>query len=182
MKARLTRVFGRVVVVAWLCAGWAPVAASQDLPTLPPADEALKIHGLEGHNLERLLEQRERGTLHPGVPLDLIGNEEGDNGFRAATPLLTQVDRTPALVDREENYNRRRALYEEGACFSAPLALAAPSVSRPRTHAPPPPAKAPELAGEAGDKRGLGLPLLLGVPLALLLAALAWKYRYALAR
>ena len=69
----------------------------------------------------RVLEERSREALHPaGDPLDLVGREERDNGFRARVPVLAAAEARIAFVDEEATYRRRRAMYEEGAVFTAP--------------------------------------------------------------
>jgi len=60
---------------------------------------------------ERILSDRQREVIHPGIPIDLVGIEQGDNSFRDRTPALENSDGLVAVVDREELYRRRLALY-----------------------------------------------------------------------
>ena len=71
-------------------------------------------------NEARALADHDRVMLHTGSPLDLRGIEEDGNDFRARTPALARASRTMAMVDADENYRRRREMYESGARFSAP--------------------------------------------------------------
>lgn len=93
-----------------------------------------------------LLMNRERAALHPGVPLDISGIEEGDNDFRARTPLLKQSTGEITLVDREENRRRRLAMYQERKSYATPLAIVSstPVSRRVQVAAPVQPAKEPE--------------------------------------
>lgn len=72
-----------------------------------------------------LLMNRERAALHNGVPLDISGIEEGDNDFRARTPLLKQTTGEITRVDRQENRRRKLAMYEGRKSFTTPLAIVA---------------------------------------------------------
>jgi hypothetical protein len=77
-----------------------------------------------GHELSTedrwLLDGRDREMLHAGMPVELIGLDEGDATFRTRTPLLANSDQAVILVDAEENYARRLAMYETGERFHAP--------------------------------------------------------------
>jgi len=84
------------------------------------------------------LDERGREFLHDGVPIELVGNKDGDEGLRVRTPVLSQSNQNTVQVDVEANYKRRLAMYAEGARFHAPLALAAVSASEasPASRAP----------------------------------------------
>lgn len=75
------------------------------------------------------LRERNREGMHPGIPLDIVGLEQGDNDFRSRTPALAKSDKRTAQVDPEENYRRRLAAYSLGGAFNKPLhnALVTPS-------------------------------------------------------
>ncbi|MEM7305769.1 MAG: hypothetical protein AAF682_03820 [Planctomycetota bacterium] len=63
----------------------------------------------------------DREQLHPSLnPTVIVGIEQEDNSFRDRTPALYQSDRQPELLDPEENYRRRLAMYTEGASFHRP--------------------------------------------------------------
>jgi len=70
-----------------------------------------------------LLMGRERARLHPGVPLDISGIEEGDNDFRARTPILKQSTGEITRVDPQENRRRRLEMYAGRKSFATPLAV-----------------------------------------------------------
>ncbi len=78
---------------------------------------------------ERLLAQQQREAMMPKVhirgtearlpsdmraaPVQLVGIEEGGNGFRQRTPSLANGERGGALVDGERLRQRRLAVYTE---------------------------------------------------------------------
>ena len=63
---------------------------------------------------------RDREFMHPGNPLEVVGLEDADNDIRSRTPALERSDRQAAVVDLEELYDRKLALYE-GRVFAKPL-------------------------------------------------------------
>ena len=70
------------------------------------------------------------------TPFGLSGLDQSDRGFRARTPALQKSDRAVALIDADENYRRRLAMYEEGATFdSAPRVIAHATLRPPPTRA-----------------------------------------------
>ncbi|MBL8859245.1 MAG: hypothetical protein JNL28_12110 [Planctomycetes bacterium] len=73
--------------------------------------------------------------MHPGSPLTIVGVEQGDNDIRSRTPALMNSDFKPASVNLDDAYQRKLQMYETGARFGAPLAIAsaasAPSAPRP---------------------------------------------------
>jgi len=83
---------------------------------------------------QAVVNQRLRAEIHPGEPLNVVGLEQGDNNFRAATPALENNDGMVALVDRDELRRRRLALYA-GATMTHPL----PTTLRPREEVSPNP-------------------------------------------
>ncbi len=126
---------------------------------------------------ERRLWLGGRELLHAGVPVELIGREEGENGFREGAPALQRTDRLVARVDREELRARRLAMYAEGASFSLPPRPRgkADATRRVREH----PARSTAAPGggsqEAADRSSAwALTLVLG---ALVLAAAGYVWR-----
>lgn len=81
----------------------------------------------------RVVEDRERGRMHPGDPLVLIGNGDGDNDFRARTPALQQTDGEVAYIDREALRQQRLAMYAAGSAQGPAMSEVFPSVA---DHAP----------------------------------------------
>ena len=67
-------------------------------------------------DLERL-DGRHREELHPGQPLKLRGMDVDD--LRALTPALMGPTRDAAAVDNDEAYERRLAMYDDRARFTA---------------------------------------------------------------
>ncbi len=61
--------------------------------------------------------QSDRELLHPGNPLQIIGIEQGDNNFRAATPTLGSGEIVATLVDFNTLRDRRLAMYKDRARF-----------------------------------------------------------------
>ena len=135
----------RTGLLGGLCGILAPTAVAEpwqeadDPPTRGAAD---------------LLWERNREVLHEGNPLELAGLDQGDEGFRARTPGLLRSDRAAALVDRDENYRRRLALYDSQASYHHPLPLATPSENRARTSRRSEAAR--PLDAEAESSRGAG--------------------------
>lgn len=72
---------------------------------------------------------RDRAELRGEQPIELVGMEQGGNGFRERTPLLAQADATPARIDAEELRARREAILAGETFDVTPL---------PRVDAPPP--------------------------------------------
>jgi hypothetical protein len=109
---------------AWIiavCAGFSfanPLLAA-------PQEEQEKAAETVSEEVDRLLWDRGREILHTGDPLDIVGQEEGENGFRDRTPILQQSDKAVAMVDIDESYRRRLAMYSEGRSFHRPLPAAA---------------------------------------------------------
>lgn len=95
-----------------------PLASAQ-APDIAPED--LKQHGMSVADIGHLLDSRDRELLHPGQPLIVVGNEEGDNEFRHSTPLLEGAFAARGTLDPAEARDRRLAMYTAGAHFSAPL-------------------------------------------------------------
>ena len=106
-----------------LCAGG--VSAQQSPP-----------HAEHAGELEELKWERDKELMHTQSPaLALGGLEQGDNDMRGRTPALQNSDRAVALLDPEENYRRRLALYDQGATFaSAPRVVASAVVRTPAAH------------------------------------------------
>ncbi len=114
-------------------------------------------------------EKVDKEAMHEGLEIRIIGMEEGDNHFRDKTPALMNSDRKPALVDTDELYDRKRAMFEEGARFHTALPVVGKA---------PAPGKAPSLlpgpkpAKEEGRADWLKYLVLLGGAGAFFLA---WK-------
>ncbi len=94
-------------------------------------------------------ENVDKEAMHEGLEIRIIGMEEGDNHFRDRTPALMNSDRKVALVDTDKLYDRKRAMYEEGARFHTPLPVVGEDIppSRPVAAAPAGPAPAPKEGG-----------------------------------
>jgi|GEM_PF-2610224 len=177
MRERFRRLFARLAwLIPLLFGGLAQAEAS--FPQGKSADRTaptVKLRGADLHGQELNLGQRQRDFLHPGDPHDLVGIEEGGNGFRERTPLLVGADTSAVQVDPEENYRRRLALYEDRASFHTPLPRAGGSAARGtggRASAQTP--------ADAAPPSGAGLPfsLILWLALAILAGTLGWRYRY----
>ncbi len=114
-------------------------------------------------------ENVDKEAMHEGLEIRIIGMEEGDNHFRDKTPALMNSDRKPALVDTDKLYDRKRAMFEEGARFhtSLPVLGKGPAPRQSAVQAPPP---GPARKGGGGD--WLKYLVLLGGAGAFLLA---WK-------
>lgn len=172
----------RLLALPWLVAVFAlqsgaagAAVASPQEPSVQVDQEQMKLRGLPIAELERILQRRDREHLHIKSPIELIGLEEGDNEFRSATPLLEEADRSEILVDTDENYRRRLAMYEEGAVFNRPLNTAsgrsawASDSERSSTR--------PSAESEPADD-GFGFGFVFFVALISLATTLGWKYRY----
>jgi len=107
----------RLGLLAGIAGGLAPTVAAE--PWQEADDPSMR-------DAAALLWERNREVLHEGDPLALAGLDQGDEGFRARTPALLRSDRATALVDPDENYRRRLALYEDRASFHHPLPVARP--------------------------------------------------------
>lgn len=70
-------------------------------------------------NETRLIGSRNRERMHPGNPLTVVGSEQEDNSFRDRTPSLMNAEKVAVLVDEDEAYRRRMAMYNSGARFDA---------------------------------------------------------------
>ena len=120
-----------------------------------------------------MLKDRSRELLHSETPIELVGVEQSDNSFRERTPALQRSDRAAALVDREENYRRRIAMYA-GESFHQPLSLAAPPDSATRPVAPPRPIRTAPPPAEAEPEGGVPWIIL---PVGAAIAAALWGLR-----
>lgn len=68
-----------------------------------------------------LLRSRDRARLHPSEnPIHVSGLDESGSDFRLKTPALARAEIRPVAVDTEELRQRRIAMLEGGARFSAP--------------------------------------------------------------
>jgi len=115
---------------------------------------------------QSVLTGRNRVTLHPGNPLNIVGLEQGDRDLRADTPALQQSDRTVAMVDEEENYRRTLAMYESGTTVHEPLTARAmpwssvsgptPQIARYSSESPDAVRSAASAARAAADRAGSG--------------------------
>ncbi len=112
-------------------------------------------------------EHIDKEAMHEGLEIRVIGMEEGDNHFRDRTPALMNSDRKPALVDTEKLYDRKRAMFEEGARFHTPL----PVVGKGEAPRPAPARRpAPAKKEKEGGSEWLKFLVLLGGAGAFLLA------------
>ena len=94
-------------------------------------------------------ENVDKEAMHEGMEIRIIGMEEGENHFRDRTPALLNSDRKTALVDADKLYDRKRAMFEEGARFHT--ALPAVGMEAPQTATPAIPA-----SNGAGPEEGKG--------------------------
>lgn len=82
------------------------------------------------------LRQRNRGTMHPGEALTLVGNEQDGNDIRSRTPALAKSDHVATPVNPDANYQRKLSLYADGAQFQTAVpTLAEPNSARRATPA-----------------------------------------------
>jgi hypothetical protein len=109
-----------VPTLLWLLSGFALASAQEPQMERVPSPA----------NPGAVLFSRDRELMHPGDPLVVVGLEQEGNDFRDRAPALRKSEREPLLVDEDENYRRRLAMYEEGSSFRSPLALA-PGTSQP---------------------------------------------------
>ncbi len=97
------------------------------LPTLLcvfAAGEATAQQSLSESDI-RSVGDRNRERMHPGQPLHVVGAEQEDNSFRERTPSLIRAEKVAVIVDPDENYRRRLAMYDSGQRFdSAPATQA----------------------------------------------------------
>jgi hypothetical protein len=111
--------------------------AASDAPP-PKAPEYVSKDDLE------VLEQRERERMHPGDPLDLVGIDEGNPGFRDRTPTLARNVGVAVEVDLDELREQRLAMYTSGHVARRPVRALAPGGSeRERGAAPAVPSAPP---------------------------------------
>jgi hypothetical protein len=74
---------------------------------------------------EQLAADRGREFMHPDIdPVRVIGNEELDNDFRSRTPRLGTNTEPPVLLDEDQAYLRRLAMFERRASFSSAIPAA----------------------------------------------------------
>jgi hypothetical protein len=76
------------------------------------------IRGLELDRIEEALEARE-----------LVGHEAEGRSFRHLTPVLVRGKSEPAVVDPEQLYRRRLALYDEARLIDEPLPAGEPGTA-----------------------------------------------------
>jgi len=101
-------------VAAALAAALVAPAPGQDAPS---------------HDDRDTVRSRDRGDLHPGDPLRVVGMGDADaaNDFRGGLRIARRGDLEPVQVDQEEAYQRRLALFEAGARIDRPSNVAAPA-------------------------------------------------------
>ncbi|MDZ4775113.1 MAG: hypothetical protein SGI72_18500 [Planctomycetota bacterium] len=80
------------------------------------------------------LRDRNRGSMHPGDPLVIVGIEQGNNEIRSRTPALASAVRTPVIVDDDLAYKRKLALFEGGGRAMQPLQVTRQTHAAPRTN------------------------------------------------
>lgn len=81
--------------------------------------------------------ENDRIALHAETPIVYVGMNDGPDGFRTSTPLLTQSDKKPTIVDRAELERRTLAMYENGVPIATAVGGSDEATSNPRP-APPP--------------------------------------------
>lgn len=152
----------------------APLARAQEKAGAKPEGASLEraVHSgreeLPAVNAEqdRRLWMGGRELLHAGIPVELFGREEGDNGFRDGAPALERSDRQVARVDREELRAQRLAMYSEGALFTRPPTRhGRVDATRGTDRNAPPPSEPSAAGGNERTERASGWtgPLALGV-------------------
>jgi hypothetical protein len=104
-------------------------------PSAPPQPQApIGAPADTSGRTSDVLAGRNRSRMHPGDPLVIVGEEQGDNDLRSKTPVLAQSDRAVSYVNQDENRRRTLAMYESGATFHDPLlarTVAKPYVGHP---------------------------------------------------
>lgn len=144
---------GRACALLLICAGAASAA-----PQAPKQPSKWARESAE--RTEQAVRERDRELLHPGGALDVVGVEQGDNGFRSSTPALERGVLTAAKVDVDELYARRLAMYEERRSFHTPVGRASDELDGVATAADKAPLNAPQAAAEAaGSNAGVLLTL-----------------------
>lgn len=89
---------------------------------MPPAPDAEPRISAEQ---EQLAGSRDRGFMHPELdPVKSIGNELLGNDFRSRTPRLGSNTEAPVLIDQDQAYLRRMAMFEQRATFSSSIPAA----------------------------------------------------------
>ena len=101
-----------------------PLSAQESAPALEQ-QIPVRIRGIDIRDLD---------LMRKGLPIELIGSEEGSNGFRHLTPSLERSDRNRNTIDPAELYRRKLAMYENGEFFTMPLPTARGSADS--SHAP----------------------------------------------
>jgi hypothetical protein len=112
-----------VCTASWLLVAVRSAPARQiGLPNAnPPAKD------LSPGESDVLLRDRNRDTMHSGLPLVVVGREQGGNDLRSRTPALAQADHQAAIVNPDDIYRRTLAMYEDGAAFHVPPVAASVS-------------------------------------------------------
>lgn len=154
MKSRAAYL-SRVCALLFACAGAASAAPQAPKPSSKWARESAE-------RTEQAVRERDRELLHPGGALDVVGVEQGDNGFRSNTPALERGTLTAAKVDVDELYARRLAMYEENRSFHTPVRHAPEELEGAGAAAGKAPLRAPQAAAEAAGSNS-GALLTLGV-------------------
>lgn len=87
------------------------------------------------------LRERNRAAMYPGVALEIVGLEEGDNDLRSRTPALLKSDRNSTILDPTDAYRRKLAMYADGGHELQRVEIPRPTVEE-RVVAPKEPAPA----------------------------------------
>lgn len=95
-------------------------ASASSLPNEPDQEQEFVTDPESAKTME-LLSRRNRETIHPGNPHNLIGLGEGDNNFRSGLNALGRGEYIPAAVDRTDAYERQLAMHQGGTTFDRPM-------------------------------------------------------------
>lgn len=182
--SHLTRAAAIAVSCLVLSAGNSLLGQESEVKPKPPEDVSHEVKAkppeVVSGEVDRQLWLRGREILHNGDPLDVIGLEEGDNGFRQRTPILEQSDRAVAMVDPDENRRRRLAMYSDRGSFTEPLAFSAVAASGSRFGKGGPELR-PSVPAEEAEGGSHHLLLWVGSVVLIFLLFLRWWVKHKLA-
>lgn len=126
MSARLVPLALAVVLASARAAAQEP---PRPLEELEPGERPAELVEPAGEpdapsqaSVENVLIERNRSAIHPGSPLSISGNEQGENDLRSRTPALQNVVQRAKEVDAGALHERALAAYGDRALFAAPPA------------------------------------------------------------
>lgn len=156
-------------IAAIVLASSSPALGQQSPMRVREAEAERAAADLKAQKAE--LNQRNRGVMHPGEALTIVGIEEGGNDIRSRTPALANSDRAAAVIDPDESYHRALALYTDGARFQS----APPTVGEPKVYTPKVKVSHPVEAQDADSSKGPSWIWALGGVTSAIFGA--WGYR-----